>query len=71
MMKAFDHVDWQYMEAITLKLGFSSSWVALTMRVMSTVSFSILFMEYHMRSFLSSGIRKGDPISLYIISVVI
>jgi hypothetical protein len=27
MMKAYDHVEWDYLEAIMIKLGFAQQWI--------------------------------------------
>jgi hypothetical protein len=43
MRKAYDRVEWNYLREIMLKLGFSASWVGLVMRLVTTVSFSVLF----------------------------
>jgi hypothetical protein len=38
MMKVHDRVEWDYLEAIMLKLGFSSQWVDMVMRGARSVS---------------------------------
>jgi hypothetical protein len=50
-----------------LKLGFNSSWVTLVMRLVSIVSFSVLFNGVPQEEFSPTrGIRQGDPISPYL-----
>ena len=67
MRKAYDRVEWRYLEAIMLKLGFSRAWVALIMRLVSSVSFSVLFNGAPQEEFRPTrGIRQGDPISPYL-----
>lgn len=40
--KAFDHVEWNFLKNIMLKLGFSNNFVNLVMNCLGSVSFSIL-----------------------------
>jgi hypothetical protein len=67
MRKAYDRVEWKYLEEIMLKLGFSRRWVTMVMRLVTSVSFSVLFNGVPREEFRPTrGIRQGDPISPYL-----
>lgn len=42
MKKAYDRVEWNYLQKIMPKLGFNQLWVQLIMRLVTSVSFSVL-----------------------------
>ena len=42
MSKAYDRVEWIFLEKILLKMGFQASWVAMIMECINTISYSIL-----------------------------
>ena len=42
MSKAYDQVEWVFLEKILIKIGFPLTWVALIMECVTTVSYSIL-----------------------------
>jgi hypothetical protein len=67
MQKAYDRLEWNYLEAIMLRLGFSPRFVHTVMRGVRSVTFSILFNGAQTKQFKPSrGIRQGDPISPYL-----
>ena len=60
--KAYDWVEWYYLEGIVRKMGFRERWINLVMGCVKTVSYSILVnREPCGMIFPTRGIRQGDP----------
>ncbi|KAK9950614.1 hypothetical protein M0R45_006095 [Rubus argutus] len=67
LSKAYDRVEWPFLEAAMLKLGFSSTWVEWIMRCVRTVSYSFILNGVPRGKICPSrGLRQGDAISPYL-----
>ena len=67
MSKAYDRVEWKFLEQLMKGMGFANRWVALMMECISTVSYSILINgEPSPIVHLTKGIRQGDLLSPYL-----
>jgi hypothetical protein len=67
MAKAYDRIEWTYLEEIMVKLGFARPFISLIMKCVISVSFRVKLNGRLSDSFLPSrGLRQWDPISPYL-----
>lgn len=60
-MKAYDRVEWRYIEWMLEKIRFSTWWIWLIMRCVSSVSFKVFNKWSHIQTFCSN---EGYPIGI-------
>ena len=65
--KAYDGVEWAFLEAVIRQMGFDEKWVGLVMTCVTSVKYSIIINGEPVGLIRPSRrIRQGDPISPYL-----
>lgn len=62
--KAYDRVDWGFLEHRMIKFGFEGKWIDLIMMCVPKVNYTILVNDQMVGPIIPSrGLRQGCPIS--------
>lgn len=67
MPKAYDCLEWRFIESVIQRLGFNAIWTGWMMQCITTVSYSYLINDTvygNVKPY--RGIRQGDPLSPYV-----
>jgi hypothetical protein len=71
MSKAYDRVEWRFLETVMHPLGFATCWVQLIMMCVTSIEYVVLVNEEPCGQIkLDRGLRQGDPISPYFFSLM-
>jgi hypothetical protein len=67
MHKAYDRVEWLFLESMMRRLGFAERWISLMMACVRSVRYQVRFNSKETDMFVPTrGLQQGDPLSPYL-----
>lgn len=67
LAKAYDRVDWDFLEGMLLKIGFCRKWTDWVMHCVRSVWYSVRCNGTMLEAFIPSrGLRQWDPLGPYL-----
>jgi hypothetical protein len=67
MHKAYDRVEWRFLERMRIRLGFNAEFVEFIMACAQSVKYKVRYNDQETEGFLPTrGLRQGDPLSPYL-----
>ena len=70
LQKAYDSLEWDYLEQVMFGLGFPKMFVQWIMKCVKTLNYSIVVNGQISQSFeAAKGLRQGDPMSPFLFAI--
>lgn len=67
MSKAYDRVEWDFLEVLFQRMGFDAKWIQWIMLCIRSVTYTVLLNgQTYGRIIHERGIRQGDPLSPFV-----